>query len=89
MKKLIEIQQALKAPKNQYNAFGKYKYRNLEDILEAIKPLLGTAHLVITDKIVMLGDRFYVEATAKLTDTTGSNTGDGLSTNYWCSLKLC
>ena len=53
MEKLIKIQSELKAPKNQYNAFGKYKYRNCEDILEAVKPLL-TANgctLTISDEI--------------------------------------
>lgn len=62
--KLHEIQQKLKAPKSQFNAFGKYHYRNCEDILEALKPLLGTSELVLTDKIVQIGDRYYVEATA-------------------------
>ncbi len=68
MKKLNEIQQNLKAPKGQTNSFGKYKYRSCEDILEAVKPLLGEATLIISDEIVMLGDRFYVKATATLKD---------------------
>lgn len=68
MDKLNYIQQNLKAPKGQTNSFGKYKYRSCEDILEAVKPLLGTATLVISDEIVMLGDRFYVKATATLKD---------------------
>jgi hypothetical protein len=66
--KLMTIQGALKAPKGQYNSFGKYKYRSCEDILESVKPLLS-AHdcaLVITDDIMMIGDRIYVKATAKL-----------------------
>ena len=66
--KLMTIQGALKAPKDQYNSFGKYKYRSCEDILESVKPLLS-AHdcaLVITDDIMMIGDRIYVKATAKL-----------------------
>lgn len=66
MKKLNEIQQALKAPKGQKNTFGNYNYRSCEDILEAVKPLLGEATLALTDEIVMLGDRFYVKATAIL-----------------------
>lgn len=66
MNKLNEIQQKLKAPKNQTNAFGKYKYRSCEDILEAVKPLLGEATLVVQDEIVMIGDRYYVKATATL-----------------------
>lgn len=65
---LNKIQQELKAPKNQRNTFGNYNYRSCEDILEAVKPLLGTATLIIEDDIVMLGDRYYVKATAKLSD---------------------
>ncbi len=72
MKTLIKIQKELKAPKNQYNSFGKYKYRNCEDILEAVKPLLGDATLVISDEIVQLGDRYYVKATATLTEGEAS-----------------
>lgn len=68
MKLLNKIQQELKAPKGQYNTFGSYKYRSCEDILEAVKPLLGTGTLVINDEMVMLGDRFYVKATATLKD---------------------
>lgn len=68
--KLQKIQFSLKAPKGQYNSFGKYHYRSCEDILEALKPLLkeNSCTLTITDDIVMLGDRFYVKATATLTD---------------------
>lgn len=68
MSKLLYIQQELKAPKGQYNQFGKYKYRNCEDILEALKaPLKETGcHVTLSDKIVMVGDRIYVEATASL-----------------------
>ncbi len=68
MKKLNEIQQKLKAPKNQKNSFGNYNYRSCEDILEAVKPLLGTATLVITDEIINLGNRYYVKATVILKD---------------------
>lgn len=64
--KLATIQQLLKAPKGQYNSFGKYKYRNCEDILESVKPLLGSCVLTISDDIVMVGDRYYVKATASL-----------------------
>lgn len=69
--KLIGIQNELKAPKNQYNSFGKYHYRNCEDILESAKPIIKkyNASLVITDEIVLIGDRYYVKATATLTDT--------------------
>lgn len=64
----MTIQSNLKAPKGQYNNFGKYKYRSCEDILESVKPLLSQhdCALVITDDIVMLGERIYVKATAKL-----------------------
>lgn len=64
--KLSQIQAQLKAPKNQRNAFGGYNYRSCEDILEAVKPLLGEACLTISDDIVLIGDRFYIKATAKL-----------------------
>lgn len=72
MKKLIAIQHDLKAPKGNYNSFGKYKYRSCEDILEAVKPLLVREEctLIITDDIIQVGDRFYIKATAKITDGT-------------------
>lgn len=68
--KLIEIQAELKAPKSQYNKFGGYNYRNCEDILEAVKPLCAKHEIVplLSDEIVMIGDRFYIKATAKVTD---------------------
>jgi hypothetical protein len=53
---LNEIQQKLKAPKDRVNAFGKYKYRSCEDILEAAKPLLGESTLNLSDEIVMFSD---------------------------------
>lgn len=68
--KLQAIQAALKAPKSQYNSFGKYKYRKAEDILEAVKPLLkeqGLA-LICTDDLVNIGDRYYIKATVALTN---------------------
>ena len=66
--KLLKVQAELKAPKGQYNSFGKYKYRNCEDILEAVKPLLleYNLSLVISDEIIMIGDRFYVKASAEV-----------------------
>lgn len=72
MKKLINIQHDLKAPKGNYNSFGKYKYRSCEDILEAVKPLLAREEctLTITDDIIQVGDRFYIKATARITDGT-------------------
>jgi hypothetical protein len=68
MEILNKIQMALKVPKAQKNTFGNYNYRSCEDILEAVKPLLGKASLILTDEIVMIGDRFYVKATATLSD---------------------
>lgn len=69
-KKLIEIQKSLKAPKSQYNSFGKYHYRNCEDILEALKPLLSEHGVLldITDTIENIGNRFYVKATVTVRD---------------------
>ncbi len=69
--KLVEIQTKLRAPKNNYNSFGKYSYRSCEDILEAVKPLLKEvgAALTISDDIRVIGDRMYVQATATLFDT--------------------
>lgn len=66
------IQSELKVPKNLYNSFGKYKYRNAEGICEAVKPFLTKyeVSLIISDEIVAVGDRIYVKATATLTDTT-------------------
>ena len=73
--KLNEIQVNLNAPKNQFNAFGKYKYRSAEDILEGVKPLLKTTgcSLVVSDDIVMVGNRIYVKATATLYAKDGSS----------------
>jgi len=69
--KLGHVQLNLKAPKSQYNQFGKYNYRNCEDIQEAAKPLMNDigAVLVISDELVQIGDRFYIKATAKFIDT--------------------
>lgn len=66
MDKLAKIQKALKAPKNQTNNFGKYKYRSCEDIVEAVKPLLDGAVLLLSDEIVAVADRVYVKATATM-----------------------
>lgn len=65
---LSRIQQELKAPKNLYNQFGKYSYRNAEGILESVKPLLNGLALLINDEPVMVGNRFYIKATVTLTD---------------------
>ena len=68
--KLLNIQGSLKAPKGQYNGFGKYKYRSCEDVLEALKPLLveNKAVVTINDSLVQVGERYYVQAVATLTD---------------------
>lgn len=73
MKELVAIQSALKAPKGQKNTFGNYKYRSCEDILEAVKPLLAEhkCTLIIQDDLVLIGDRYYVKATALLTNSEG------------------
>ncbi len=69
--KLMQVQTKLRAPKGQYNSFGKYSYRSCEDILEALKPLLGEVGAIVnvTDEIKLIGDRYYVEATASFIDT--------------------
>jgi len=64
MDKLEKIQKELKAPKGQYNSFGNYKYRSCEDILNAVKPMLDGCRITISDKIVQVGERYYIEATA-------------------------
>ena len=68
--KLLEVQAALKAPKGQYNSFGKYKYRSCEDILEAVKPLLKEIGvcLILKDEVEKIETRYYVKATAKFID---------------------
>lgn len=73
LEKLRYIQENLKAPKGQYNDFGKYSYRSCEDIFEAVKPLLKEKELVLqlTDELVQIGERYYVKATAKLYDENG------------------
>ena len=74
--KLAAIQAALKAPKSQFNKFGGYKYRKAEDILEAVKPLLKEygCTLTCTDELQLIGDRYYIKATATIT-----NSEDGVS----------
>ena len=68
--KLQHIQSSLKAPKNQYNKFGQYYYRNCEDIQEAAKPLLREvkAALTVGDELVLIGERYYIKATARFFD---------------------
>lgn len=71
-KELARIQKSLKAPKGQFNKFGKYNYRNCEDILEAVKPMLGELVLTLSDKVEAIGGNIYVTSTAKLMDGENS-----------------
>lgn len=76
LKKLQKIQKEMKAPKNLYNSFGKYNYRNAESILESFKPFgekYGVA-LIVSDDIVNIGDRYYVKATTTLYDVDSNDT---------------
>ena len=75
--KLLLVQSKLKAPKGQYNNFGRYSYRSCEDILEALKPLLVEAKAIVnvSDEVKLIGDRYYVEATAMFLDV---ETGDSV-----------
>lgn len=70
--KFCEIQQTLKSPKDSRNEFGKYNYRTCSAILEAVKPLLGPATLIVSDELVLIGERYYIKATA-----TYSNKDEG------------
>lgn len=74
--KLLDIQNELKAPKSQFNKFGNYNYRNCEDILESVKPICKKHNAVVylSDKLVLIGDRYYIEATATLVDVETSET---------------
>lgn len=73
LKRLNEAQNELKAPKGQYNSFGKYNYRSAEDILDAVKPINKKyeLHLEISDEIKVVGERIYVQATCTLRDVKG------------------
>jgi hypothetical protein len=73
MQELKDIQVSLVAPKNQFNSFGKYNYRSCEDIMMGLKPHLSElkCSVVISDDIVMIGDRIYVKATATLINEKG------------------
>lgn len=80
--KLSEVQNKLKAPKNQRNTFGNYNYRSAEDILEAVKPLLHKERLtlVLDDELVFIGERYYIKATATIYDL---DTKESLSNNAY------
>jgi hypothetical protein len=87
IEKLAAIQAELHAPKSQYNEFGKYKYRKAEDILEAVKPLNkehGCA-LTCTDELVLIGDRYYIKATATL---TAVEDGSSVSATAWAREEI-
>ena len=77
--RLAVIQQALKAPKNQYNKFGKYKYRSCEDILEGLKIVLNGLVVTVEDDVIMVGDRVYIKSTATLTDGENSITNSAFA----------
>lgn len=70
IEKLNKIQTELNAPKDAYNSFGKYKYRSAESILQAVKPLLAKQGLILTisDSVIQIAERIYIQATAKITD---------------------
>jgi len=69
-KALVKVQSELKAPKGQYNSFGKYSYRSAEDILEAVKPLLSKNGLSmrVTDEVMEVGGAVFINATVVVTD---------------------
>ncbi len=75
MKELLKIQELLDVPKNQFNDFGNYHFRSAEDILTAVKPLLvqNSCTLKLSDEVVQIGERYYIKATAKLTNSTGES----------------
>lgn len=79
MSLLSSIQSELNAPKNQFNSFGKYKYRSLEDIFEGLKPLIKKYECSVTvrDELVMVGERYYIKATASLFDKDGKLVAEG------------
>jgi hypothetical protein len=84
MNKLQKIQSELKAPKGQFNKFGGFRYRNAEDILEALKPLLAKYECVLTisDEIVLIGERYYVKATATISFIDSFRNNDQIINDY-------
>jgi len=70
IEQLVKVQNELKAPKSQYNSFGKYSYRNAEDIFEAAKPICFKygLFLSISDEVIEVGGALFVESTATITD---------------------
>ena len=81
IEKLVVIQSELKAPKGQRNNFGNYNYRSCEDILEAVKPHLKKhgLFLSITDELINVGNRYYVQATVLITDGVDRWTTNGIA----------
>lgn len=79
--KLMKVQSELKAPKGQYNSFGKYHYRSCEDILEGVKPLLSQygATITLSDSIEVIGDRVYVKAVATFRDVESGETVENVA----------
>ena len=77
---LMAVQAELKAPKGQYNSFGKYDYRSAEDVIEAVKPLLKDNGLFLnmSDDVLQIGDRYYIKATVKVVDVV---TGESVQTS--------
>ena len=84
------IQVNLKAPKNMVNSFGNYKYRNLEGILEGLKPLLDETGCIITitDSMELVGDRYYIVATASLKKGDDVISCEGWAREYMLGLSL-
>lgn len=74
--KLIAVQTTINVPKGNFNKFGGYNYRSVEDIQEAAKPIckLNGVALIVSDELVLIGDRYYVKATATITDGESSIT---------------
>ncbi len=79
IKRVAEIQSELKAPKGQFNKFGKYNYRSCEDIMEGVKPLLNGLVLTVNDELQQAGERIYIKATATLTDGENSISNSALA----------
>ena len=67
---LAIIQAEVQAPKNKFNSFGKYAYRSAENIIEAVKPIINPKgyHLILTDEMVIIGERYYIKATATISN---------------------
>ena len=102
LNRFLQLQTELKAPKGQVNKFGGYKYRSCEDILEAVKPLLGKYRMTLTigDDLLNVGERYYICATAtpeivyvEVTPTPGvviipGGEFDGDLDNLWVAIPV-